>query len=714
MIVFACFRIDAQISHPGKPAPLNLYPVSEIPVIAPVCYQSGKPGIAETQGQSRLKMNGEVVLCDINVDYRTAGKWHTLPDGRSIWRTGVSVRDAGSLSLVFNRFRLEKGARLFLYDAGQNEVLGAYTHQNNKESGTFAVSAIHSDLLYIELQTMPFLENPGDLEIGYVAVDYRKIKSTEAVQDTFFRMSGDCNVDINCVNDSAIQEVKYSVIRIVYDGVERCTGTLVNTTRMDGYPFILTAGHCIDNQTRANTALFYFDYESPVCNGPDGSTAFSISGSSLLATTDNKLDFSLLELSEPVPFYYHPYFSGWDNRNNAPDSSYTIHHPQGDVKKISVEVHPAVTDDYGEGYDESTHWRILHWESGTTEKGSSGCPLFNFDNRLIGTLTGGAAMCGYSFDDFFQKFHHCWADYPMAANQLKFWLDPINQSKDFIDGYDPYSGFWASGDTLTNIQEGSLTRLYSYRLSWGYNSGHNADSIKLFAEKFNINSEAEILGAILNIGSLHAGSATSKIRLCVWKEQLQPENITYSEDISLLDMTANDDFLVEFDSSISVSEAFYIGYEIYYESPGDTFSINMNLTDDGNAENSAWVKHDNEWKLLTDYLDMNLNASFDIRPVIFDSIPRIPGMDIQPPENDIFIYPVPASDMVNITFWELPRFDVRIDLFNISGELIRSELFKSPSVTIEYYLDKIPYGMYIIKMNVNNFMITKKFIIVSK
>ncbi|HJX71161.1 MAG TPA: serine protease, partial [Bacteroidales bacterium] len=624
LILFAVFRTNAQIRYPGKPAPLDLYPVSDIPVITPSCNQPDKLISDDRQGQSRLKMDGDVFLCDIGADYRNTGKWHTLPDGRSVWRTGIFVKDAVSLSLVFSRFQLEKGVSVFLYDQSQKEILGAYTYRNNKQSGVFAVSAIHSNHIYVELQLMSFVTSPGELEIGYVAVDYHGRKSTGAVLDTFYRMSGECNVDINCETDPEIQKLKYSVIRIMYDGVERCTGTLVNTTRMDGYPLVLTAGHCIDNQKRANTALFYFDYESPVCGGPDGSTELSISGSNLLATTDNKLDFSLLELSESVPFYYHPYFAGWDNRNDPPEGSYTIHHPQGDVKKISVEDHPAETSNYGEGYDASTHWRILHWESGTTEKGSSGCPLFNRDNRLVGTLTGGSAMCGYSFDDFFQKIHHCWADYPLPANQLKYWLDPMQYNRDLLGGYDPYRGFWASGDTLKNILEGYLTSTYSYRLTWGYNSGHNSDSVRLFAEKFNISSKAEVLGLILNIGPLHAGSATSKIRLYIWNKELLPEKIAYTEDILLLDMIANEYFLVEFDTSISVSEEFYAGFEVFYDSPGDTFAVNMNLNDVTDAKNTAFVKKNNEWQLMTDYLRMYLNASFDIRPIIFDSVPELP------------------------------------------------------------------------------------------
>jgi lysyl endopeptidase len=714
LIVFNSLGTEAQIRHPGKPVPLDIFPVSGIPVIAPSCNHYERRASDDIYGQTRLKTDHHVFLCEMNADYNNTGTWHILKDGRSIWRTGIYVRDAVALSLVFSRFKLEKGASVFLYDENQEEILGAYTYRNNKESGIFAASPVHSDLIYVELQLMNFVTTPGELEIGYAAVDYQARKSTDAVLDTFYRMSGGCNVDINCNTDPEIQEVKYAVIRVVYDGVERCTGTLINTTRMDGYPFVLTAGHCIDNQKRANTALFYFNYESPVCGGRDGSTAFSISGSDLLATTDNKLDFSLLELSEPVPFYYHPYFAGWDNRNGAPGSSYTIHHPQGDVKKISVDSDPAVTANYGEGYDANTHWRILEWDSGTTEKGSSGCPLFDVNNRVVGTLTGGSAMCGYSYDDYFQKIYHCWADYPSPSNQLQFWLDPMQKSIGFIDGYDPYGAFWASGDTLTNILEEDITWVYSYHLSWGYNSGHNSDSVRLFAEKFNTASDAEIIGLILNVGPLNAGSADSKIRLQIWNEELVPGKIIYTVDVPLFDLAANEDFLAVFDSSVSVGKEFYAGFEIFYDTPGDTFAVNMQMNNETDGKNTAFVRSNAGWQLLTDYLGLNLNASFDIRPVIFDSIPEPHRPDIKPPENDVFIYPVPADVTLNITFWELPRYDVKIDLYDATGRLVKSELYKSPPVTIEYFLNKIPSGMYIIKMNVNNFIITKKFIVVSE
>ena len=654
-------------------------------------------------------MEDKAVICTLNTDYSNTGVWNNTVGGLRYWRTAVRVRDATSISLVFSKFRLEKGVRLFVYDVQQKEILGAFTSKNNKESGLFAVSAVHADRLIVELQVMSFVEDPGELELGWVAIDYNMAKSTKAVQDTFFRMSGECNVDINCDMDSIVQVVKHSVVRIVYDGTERCTGTLMNNTRNNGYPFLLTAGHCIDNQLRANTALFYFNYESPVCNGPDGSTALSISGANLLATTNHQLDFSLLELSEPIPFFYRPYYAGWDHRNDPPASSYTIHHPQGDVKKISTDDDRAESASFGEGYDPDTHWRILHWETGTTEKGSSGCGLFNQDSRLTGTLTGGSAMCGYSFDDFFQKLYDSWADYPLAENQLKYWLDPLLSEIQYLDGYDPYADFWITGDTLTNIPYEDTAEVYSNNLEWGYLSGQNADSIRFYAEKFEVSASHELLGIIINTGPVFAVTDTSKIKVFIRKNLTGDENIILIKEILLADLIADDKNLIDLDTSISVTGDFYIGYEVFYNTSEDTFSVKINLTDDPESSNTAFfMKKYGEWAFLSTYYDAGVNISLDISPIIFDSIPKSPHPLPIPPENDVFVYPVPARDMVHIKFWELPRFDVEISLYNISGQLIKSELYQSPDIIINYNLDNISSGIYIIKMNVNNFIITKK------
>ena len=162
-----------------------------------------------------------------------------------------------------------------------------------------------------------------------------------------------------------------------------------------------------------------------------------MSGSSLKATSFD-LDFTLVELTEEPPEEYSPFYVGWNIENTPPEQSYCIHHPNGDVKKISVDNDPAVTGDYGEDLDPYSHWKILHWEIGTTEKGSSGAPLFDQNHRLIGILTGGEANCTNSVNDYFSKTHHIWDKYDSETEQIKAWIDPTNSGVSDYHGNNPY------------------------------------------------------------------------------------------------------------------------------------------------------------------------------------------------------------------------------------------------------------------------------------
>jgi hypothetical protein len=130
-----------------------------------------------------------------------------------------------------------------------------------------------------------------------------------------------------------------------------------------------------------------------------------------------------------------------------PASSTTIHHPQGDVKKISVDNNTLLTSyqtinppEWLEtGSAPEAFWRVGRWELGTTEGGSSGAPLFNSDGRIIGNLTGGEARCGNSVNDYFSKFYMCWDYHPQNNRQLKHWLDPLGSDLISFPGDEPDS-----------------------------------------------------------------------------------------------------------------------------------------------------------------------------------------------------------------------------------------------------------------------------------
>ncbi len=376
-----------------------------------------------------------------------SGRWINLDNGSRVWRLEVYSEGAEALAVFFERFRLDKEAMVFLYDPDFKTILGGFNHLTNKTSGILQTAFIPGSRLVLELQ-VPEGRDYGELSVGSFSHAFIDVFKKDKRKDAFYGLSGDCEVDINCSEGAAWQQLKRSVCRIIFKrnefNTDLCTGTLINNTSEDGRAFFYTANHCIKTSFEAETAVLYFNYESEECNGIDGNASMTLSGAEVLATSDS-LDFSLLLLSEDPPEDYKPYFAGWSRSLNSPLSSVTIHHPRGDVKKISRDKDQALIEYQKEDPPEwlfrgsvpDAFWRIGDWESGATEAGSSGCPLFNQAQLIVGNLTGGDASCGYPFDDYFSKFFMNWDYYPEKERQLKYWLDSLDTGFEFIGGYDP-------------------------------------------------------------------------------------------------------------------------------------------------------------------------------------------------------------------------------------------------------------------------------------
>ena len=169
---------------------------------------------------------------------------------------------------------------------------------------------------------------------------------------------------------------------------------------------------------------FVFNYQSPSCNGPDGNLSQSVVGG-VLRANNSASDFALFELSSSPPANYSVYYAGWSNQNQAASSTVGIHHPSGDVKKISFNQDPVYS---GTWNDDDTpvangdHWVVDDWEDGTTEPGSSGSPLFNQNKLIIGQLHGGAAACSNVDYDTYGKLYSSWEGGGTPSRRLKDWL----------------------------------------------------------------------------------------------------------------------------------------------------------------------------------------------------------------------------------------------------------------------------------------------------
>jgi lysyl endopeptidase len=397
----------------------------------------------------------------VGIDPSVNGGWLSLP-GYRLWRVHIVSAGAESVGLLFNHYELAAGVKVFLYDPDMRHVRGAYTSGNNKPSGVLATTHIPGQEVIVEMQVPLDIGEYGSLRIGSISHGLIPVRKILAPDDHRFGRSQACEIDILCDEGAQWQQTKRSVVRI-QTPTQYCTGVLLNNTAYDGIPYVLTAEHCINRDDLAQSSVFVFNYESPECFDGDGSVEMSISGSELLATADS-VDFSLVRLSVPPPDSFDVYYAGWDRGQGQFSYTSTIHHPMGDVKKISFDFEvpsiPANINDLPDSdlrdYYYFAYWWIRQWDIGSTEGGSSGGPLFNAARRVIGSLSGGKAECGMAIgydsiaertlyskvlnvNDYFTQLGVAWDYYDDPGKSLESWLDPTGSGAYDIDGYEPSS-----------------------------------------------------------------------------------------------------------------------------------------------------------------------------------------------------------------------------------------------------------------------------------
>lgn len=387
---------------------------------------------------------GKDIVVDFNLN--NSGTWEKLPNGDRIWRLEIISYDAYSLNLIYNKFHLPEGARLFLYNSQKTQTIGSFTNENHKSDGGFATIPVNGESCILEYYEPAAFFGEGEIGISYVIHAY---KDFYAAFNKGFGGSGSCNVNVNCPEGDDWQEQKRGVAMVLNHNNSRiCTGSMINNTAQDGTPYFLTANHCKGGE---NTWIIMFNYESPTCENIDGPTTQSVQYSTLKAY-NTASDFCLVELSEVPPFDYNVFYNGWNLLDEAGENSTCIHHPKGDIKKISFDYDLRISDKYlgTQSYDDS-HWKIEQWDLGTTEPGSSGSPLFNTSKHIIGQLHGGYASCTSPTADWYGKFSMSWNFGDQSDDQLKDWLDPIGDSPDSLDGFYPITNAYELNAMLLSV-----------------------------------------------------------------------------------------------------------------------------------------------------------------------------------------------------------------------------------------------------------------------
>lgn len=379
---------------------------------------------------------------DTNFSLENSGTWTTLPNGNRVWQIELVCSGAMTVNVIFENLNIPQGAYLYLYDVDKTNRVGAYTSRNNNAEKMLGTELVHGDKIIVEYFEPATVSGQGTLTIANVIHGYRSLNAVQKDLWKAFESSEDCNVDVNCpLGDGWENEIR-SVAMIVVSGNGVCTGALINNTCNDGTPYFLTANHCLSGST--GSWAFRFNWESPpgteICAavgtsvnpGPpydqtaNGATVLYNSAGSDVAL----VEITNMSLSDAQN--WNCFYAGWDNSDATTVTQATgIHHPSGDLKKICRENNPPTH----EAWSGAQCWRISNWDSGVTEPGSSGSPLFDQNHRIIGQLYGGGAACSGTNDngqpDWYGRFGVSWSG-------LSTYLAPTScGSATTNDGWDP-------------------------------------------------------------------------------------------------------------------------------------------------------------------------------------------------------------------------------------------------------------------------------------
>ncbi|WP_420428709.1 hypothetical protein [Algiphilus sp.] len=334
------------------------------------------------------------------------GEWSFPADGSAIWRLALNTADATYIGLHFEALSLPAESQLALIGAhGQS---GPFSAADQGADGTLWVPLVHGKEAVLEI-TLPAAALSelrfGDttLQYGVVALDDRR-PQTKAEGD-----AGNCHNNVACpVGDDWPLAIDATVLLIIGNQVV-CNGALLNNTRSDGSPLIITADHCgirsdgDGDGFPADSVTAIFNFQSTQCDRSAGvSDEDRINGATLLYR-DTRSDTSLIRLDRAPPAGFNARYAGWDASGNGAGRGSGVHHPAGDLKKISLFDEPTqketvtITDGALIGSRNQTvdAWRVT-WADGVTEPGSSGSGLWTPQQQLIGVLSGGSSACGSS------------------------------------------------------------------------------------------------------------------------------------------------------------------------------------------------------------------------------------------------------------------------------------------------------------------------------
>jgi len=658
----------------------------------------------------RKQSSGKIISETVGYNFKT----HFVPDDNGIWKTIVPGVDswflklqsseAYGLALVFSGVDLMPGETLYVYN--QNGVRGPYTNRNLPRSGILPLDFLQGDEIMIEYDVPIGGRSHGTFVVETVSHAYRNIFSQNihnSKESLAARSNDNCYL---CIEDDAIDKERRSVVKLVvqYDSTAViCTGTLVNNTAHDNKPYILTAQHCVTNQFDADRSVFIFGFEDDNCVKQASRYDLTLNGAYLRASLFEN-DFSILEMYAKPPLEFRPYYAGWDVSDKYLNGVTCVHHPQGGPKKVSLSNGTVTTSDFDDGASRTpdAFWNVARWDVGVTEGGSSGASLFNKNNNVIGTLSGGSSACGAPYNDYFEKLSASWEASSDPGHQLKYWLDPVGSGVHSLKGNDPFEGINATCNTVSNVKPGEQQHLLPYTNGQGYFSGYNSGNIAAYAEKFSAADSAMLTGVTLNVGSVN-GQSPGGLLVSVHSSINGIPGPSLSDSyVPYYRFTEDSTNYVEFYPYIKLVGDFFISYTLSY-SPADSFALKQ-VDWRSNSNNTAFVKLSTGWAPMNTISPNGAGSSLGIKVTLCET-----NLESPLEETSISFYPNPTTDVFIGRLPDSAQGEVSLQVYDLQGKL-QTVKYNTYENNVVITTSELSAGMYIVKLSTLRAVYQSKFV----
>jgi uncharacterized protein (TIGR03437 family) len=311
--------------------------------------------------------------------------------GRLAWRLTLRSEGAVAVRVHFRGFSVGEG-QVWLYAppdgaTGAARAAGPYSGKGPYGDGEFWSASVFSDTVVVEYDAPTGAASAAPP----FTVDAISHRWAAEAQPAAVNGAAPCELDVTCYPayaDAASGVVTYDFTS--GGGFYDCSGAMINTLNSSFIPYLLTANHCVANETEARTVEAFFLYQTATCNGtpPSLATVPQVSGAHFAAGADvTQGDYTLLLLEGPAPEGVH--FLGWNVDGPAIGNPATgIHHPEGSWKRISFgnRTMDETLNVEGQIAPANRYYQIDYRE-GRIEPGSSGSPLLNAANQIVGTAT---------------------------------------------------------------------------------------------------------------------------------------------------------------------------------------------------------------------------------------------------------------------------------------------------------------------------------------